>query len=179
MESELSIRSALSELPDGRKYLLQCLPCSQFSLLGRTEPVLSHSSCYIWRAARTAIRENTLTFIRYSQSPEPEATNFTSILIKFTSCTWRQPRTRLCLGPLWGLLVQWHRGEADEKFLSRRSQWGFSSLHQVVTIFLLCWSQITVLVALKHSIWYKEIEGTVPHWGIRSDLCPKILTSFA
>lgn len=125
MESELSTQTALSDLPDGRKYLLQYLPCSQFSMLSRTEPVLSHISRYIWRAAWITIRENTLTFIRHSQSPEPEAANFTSILIKSTSCTWRQPRTRLCLGPLHGLLVQWRRGEADEKFLSRRSQWAF------------------------------------------------------
>lgn len=29
---------------------------------------------------------------------------------------------RLCLGPSCGLLVQWHRGGADETFLARRSQ---------------------------------------------------------
>lgn len=139
MESELSIQTALPELPDGRKYLLQYLPCSQFSLLSRTEPVLSHISRYSWRAAWITIRENTLTFIRHSGSREPEVANFTGVLIKFTSLPCRQPRTRLYLGPLHGLLVQWHSGEANEKFLSRRSQWGFSSLHQVVTI-LLCWS---------------------------------------
>ena len=29
---------------------------------------------------------------------------------------------QLCLGPLCSLLVQWHRGGADETFLARRSQ---------------------------------------------------------
>lgn len=80
-------REHTSELPDGRKYLVRYLPCSQFSTWSRTEPVLSLISHYTRRAAWITIREAILIFIRQSQNPELEAANFTSILIKFTSCT--------------------------------------------------------------------------------------------